>query len=137
MIDESEQVERIIASSLVLQEIEQANDRLYRQRAKCFTKAGKVKDKKELKRINDTLISNNKSFDGIVSDKLAEENMQLPAGTTCGECFHIYRCTSIFGGNPKNTKCDFYPNRFARKSVDLNAAKSSSSESQNSPGQNG
>lgn len=118
MIDESEQVERIIASSLVLQEIEECNDKLYKRRANCFTKTGEIKDKKELKKINNILISNNRLFDKIVNGELLA--MQNSSRSS-------YKSVDLNGGNPKNTKCEFYPNRFARKSVDLN--KSSSSES--------
>lgn len=38
--------------------------------------------------------------------------MELPEGMTCGQCVHVYRCSSIFGCNPESTVCDFYPIRF-------------------------
>ena len=49
------------------------------------------------------------------SDWKAQYNMLLMDGVTCGDCLHSNRCNSIFGGDDKNTSCQFYPNRFQRK----------------------
>ena len=48
--------------------------------------------------------------------------MQLPAGTTCGDCVHIYRCSKIFGHTPADTYCDWYPRRFRAKTPATEAA---------------
>jgi hypothetical protein len=44
----------------------------------------------------------------------AQYNMLLMDGDTCGNCAHSRRCELIFGGDNNNTKCQFYPSRFAR-----------------------
>lgn len=36
----------------------------------------------------------------------------LPEGKKCADCYHVKRCTSMFGVKPENTRCDFYPIRF-------------------------
>jgi hypothetical protein len=36
----------------------------------------------------------------------------LPSGKTCADCAHIRRCVAMFGGDPKNTACDWIPSRF-------------------------
>jgi hypothetical protein len=38
--------------------------------------------------------------------------MELPHGTTCGDCVHVKRCLA-FGFTPKKeeTVCSFYPRR--------------------------
>ena len=41
-----------------------------------------------------------------------DDEMKLPAGKTCNDCTHCYRCTQIFGVTDTNTVCDFYPSRF-------------------------
>ncbi|HUS81852.1 MAG TPA: hypothetical protein VM013_01175 [Dehalococcoidia bacterium] len=40
--------------------------------------------------------------------------MDLPEGTTCGDCGHIKRCQLIFGHVPDDTYCDWFPRRFYR-----------------------
>lgn len=42
----------------------------------------------------------------------AEYNMLLDDGVTCADCVHSSRCETIFGGDNKNTSCQFCPNRF-------------------------
>ena len=41
------------------------------------------------------------------------EDMQLPAGATCGDCAHVERCLAL-GFTPSRTRtvCDFSPSRF-------------------------
>lgn len=39
--------------------------------------------------------------------------MNLPAGTTCGDCAHLARCTGMgFTRGATETACDFFPRRF-------------------------
>ena len=41
------------------------------------------------------------------------EDMQLPAGATCGDCAHVERCLALgFTASPVRTVCDFSPSRF-------------------------
>ncbi len=48
-----------------------------------------------------------KNYDPTDPDK-----MRLPAGVTCGQCVHIYRCKSIYGHVETDTYCDWSPSRF-------------------------
>lgn len=41
------------------------------------------------------------------------DKMRLPAGVTCGDCRHIYRCKAMFGHTEADTYCDWSPSRFA------------------------
>lgn len=43
--------------------------------------------------------------------------MRLPAGKTCGDCVHCYRCCTIFGHVPSDTSCDWHPSRFRQNEV--------------------
>jgi hypothetical protein len=38
--------------------------------------------------------------------------MQLPPGTTCGDCYHIAQCKAIYGHTETTTYCDWFPRRF-------------------------
>lgn len=38
--------------------------------------------------------------------------MELPQGKTCGDCAHVYRCTTMFGHTAADTYCDWFPCRF-------------------------
>lgn len=49
------------------------------------------------------------------SDWKAERDMLLEDGVTCKDCFHCHRCTSMFGQNETDTRCQFYPNMFLQK----------------------
>ena len=41
------------------------------------------------------------------------EDMQLPAGATCGDCAHVERCLALgFTSSRTRTVCDFSPSRF-------------------------
>ena len=46
---------------------------------------------------------------------MSDKTMDLPPGTTCGDCVHVYRCSTIFGVKKTDTGCDFYPIRFQQK----------------------
>lgn len=48
-----------------------------------------------------------------LAEFLADE-MRLPAGKTCGDCFHIRRCKAMFGHVETDTYCDWSPSRFRR-----------------------
>ena len=42
-----------------------------------------------------------------------DAEMKLPAGKTCGDCFHINRCLGIgYISSAANTSCDFLPSRY-------------------------
>lgn len=41
--------------------------------------------------------------------------MALPEGKTCGDCVHVYRCTTMFGHSPSDTYCDWFPRRFRER----------------------
>lgn len=53
-----------------------------------------------------------KCFKKGTKDWNNQYNMLLDDGVTCGQCIHSVRCKTMFGGNDKNTSCQFYPNRF-------------------------
>lgn len=42
--------------------------------------------------------------------------MKLPDGETCGTCVHASRCTKLFGSDPSDTSCTFFPRRFRKVS---------------------
>lgn len=43
------------------------------------------------------------------------DDMDLPAGKTCGDCVHCGRCTAIFGHIPADEACDWSPSRFRQR----------------------
>ncbi|THD06158.1 hypothetical protein [Rhodanobacter lindaniclasticus] len=45
-------------------------------------------------------------------DPADPDKMRLPAGMTCGDCVHIYRCKAMFGHVETDTYCDWSPSRF-------------------------
>lgn len=45
-------------------------------------------------------------------DTTDPDKMRLPAGTKCGDCIHIRRCSMIFGHTEADTTCDWSPSRF-------------------------
>ena len=49
----------------------------------------------------------------------SKDDMTLPKGKTCGDCAHVYRCTTIFGAKVENRECDFYPVRFVAKDMEV------------------
>jgi hypothetical protein len=53
-------------------------------------------------------------MDALNYDPTDPDKMRLPAGATCGDCVHIYRCKSIFGHVESDTSCDWSPSRFRR-----------------------
>ena len=40
------------------------------------------------------------------------EDMQLPAGKKCGDCFASRHCIALGMTTAERTSCDFWPNRF-------------------------
>ena len=38
--------------------------------------------------------------------------MELPEGKTCGDCYAVNHCISLYGVKAANTFCDFWPIRF-------------------------
>lgn len=44
------------------------------------------------------------------------EEMKLPEGKTCKDCFAYTWCKRLFGCEETNTECDYYPVRFKEKS---------------------
>lgn len=44
--------------------------------------------------------------------KRAGNEMDLPAGKTCGDCVHCRRCTLMYGHIPADEVCDWWPSRF-------------------------
>lgn len=43
------------------------------------------------------------------------DDMDLPPGMTCGDCFHCRRCTLMFGHQSGDESCDWSPSRFTPK----------------------
>ncbi len=44
---------------------------------------------------------------------MMSDSMALPAGKTCGDCFHFKRtCAWLISCNPANITCDWSPSRF-------------------------
>ena len=43
---------------------------------------------------------------------MADDDMKLPAGKTCGDCRHVAHCLAVYGIKAENTTCDFAPSRF-------------------------
>jgi hypothetical protein len=40
------------------------------------------------------------------------DDMKLPEGETCNDCYHFTRCIALFGAKETNTTCDWSPSRF-------------------------
>lgn len=38
--------------------------------------------------------------------------MRLPDGNECDDCSHWRKCVSMFGAEPGNTYCQFFPRKF-------------------------
>jgi hypothetical protein len=38
--------------------------------------------------------------------------MNLPDGSTCGDCKHVDRCIALVGAKRTNTVCDWFPRKF-------------------------
>jgi hypothetical protein len=51
---------------------------------------------------------------GCCADKACngETCMSLPGGVTCGSCVHLKRCAALFGCEPTNDQCDWFPRRY-------------------------
>ncbi|EPP8464873.1 TPA: hypothetical protein ACTXAV_000175 [Raoultella planticola] len=56
------------------------------------------------------MIDNTKALNYDPADP---DKMNLPAGSTCGNCHHIRRCKAMFGHTETDTYCDWSPSRFA------------------------
>lgn len=50
------------------------------------------------------------------------DDMDLPEGKTCGDCFYSKRCTYIFGHIPEDESCDWSPSRFREQQPASNGA---------------
>lgn len=44
-----------------------------------------------------------------------DEDMKLPAGKTCSDCYAARFCVGIGCTKPGSTKCDYWPNRFRER----------------------
>ncbi len=44
--------------------------------------------------------------------------MDLPAGSTCGVCAHFRRCSLIYGRGHLDEVCDWLPSRFRAEPLD-------------------
>lgn len=49
--------------------------------------------------------------DGVCT---SETCMRLQ-GATCADCVHMRRCVTMFGADPSDDACGFYPRRFRRR----------------------
>lgn len=38
--------------------------------------------------------------------------MNIPDGNECDDCAHWHKCLSMFGAEPGNTSCQFFPRKF-------------------------
>jgi hypothetical protein len=72
------------------------------------------------------------SEQGCCVDRRCSETtcMNLPPGTTCGDCRHITRCGAIFGHVPTDTYCDWFPRKFSPAVVSLDTARRKHDESE-------
>ena len=65
----------------------------------------------QIKIICDRLNQPDEGIDTVTSDHVTDD-MLLPVGHTCGDCFHLPRCKGLFGIKGYETTCDFSPSRF-------------------------
>ena len=52
------------------------------------------------------------SYRKYPSDFRAQYDMLLPDGIICNDCTHGSYCQKVFGQNPENDYCQFYPTRY-------------------------
>ena len=54
---------------------------------------------------------------GCCADKACTDStcMELPVGKACADCVHMYRCGLMFGHEPTDTYCDWFPRRFRER----------------------
>jgi len=50
------------------------------------------------------------------------DKMRLPKGSSCGNCYHIRRCKTMFGHTEMDTYCDWSPSRFIPVKTEAAAA---------------
>jgi hypothetical protein len=43
---------------------------------------------------------------------MTDDDMKLPPGVTCAECYYFKRCVSFIGISGDETTCDWAPSRF-------------------------
>ena len=48
------------------------------------------------------------------SKRRTDDDMKLPDGETCGNCYWFRRCKGLFGCAETNTTCDWAPSRFLK-----------------------
>ena len=60
-------------------------------------------------------MSEGKHTHGCCADKACSDKtcMELPAGTTCGNCRNFRHCAAFYAHKATDTYCDFFPRRFA------------------------
>lgn len=56
-----------------------------------------------------------------MSEPNYEQDMKLPEGKTCDDCFAFSFCNGIGCSWPGRTACDYWPNRFKQKRTDGNS----------------
>lgn len=61
---------------------------------------------------------------------MKREEMNLPEGKTCDDCFHFEKCVGIGYTWSRRKECDFYPSRFRQRSTSLAQLLPPQSESQ-------
>ena len=54
--------------------------------------------------------------DSLLADR-SDDDMNLPAGETCGGCANYKRCEWLIGCDPGSTRCDWSPSRFRPRST--------------------
>lgn len=54
---------------------------------------------------------------GCCADKACNDKtcMELPSGTTCGDCRNLPRCVAFGVTSSDSTSCDWFPRRFVAK----------------------
>ena len=50
--------------------------------------------------------------------KRAGDDMDLPAGKTCADCYHFKRCNAIYGHIAADEVCDWAPSRFVQRAIE-------------------
>jgi hypothetical protein len=58
-----------------------------------------------------------RSEESKARETAAIDDMALPYGKTCADCWHIRRCTAFGFTKPEWTRCDFAPSRFVARKI--------------------